>query len=178
MTYLTFIVQHYDNLPDVMVFLHGHSNAWHQPISIAKMLDAINYSAVPPFINFRGCVIAGDDPSQTRAKKATDMEPPGNRWKKRHHVNYIAISRFWDELNLHNKYNLPGPLKYNYIHGPENEMIWGSLPIFDINSYCCAQFIVTRAAVQRLPLNFYLDAQQWTEHTAMANERYGCAKVT
>lgn len=29
MAYLTFLIDHYENLPEVMVFMHGHRTAWH-----------------------------------------------------------------------------------------------------------------------------------------------------
>jgi hypothetical protein len=38
MVYLTYIIDHYDNLPDVSIFMHAHKNAWHQN-------DLLNYDA-------------------------------------------------------------------------------------------------------------------------------------
>ncbi|KAF7555935.1 hypothetical protein G7Z17_g1817 [Cylindrodendrum hubeiense] len=29
MVYLTYLIDHYDNLPEVMVFMHGHRTTWH-----------------------------------------------------------------------------------------------------------------------------------------------------
>lgn len=37
-SYIKFIIEYYDNLPEFVVFLHGHENAWHQNMHI---LDAI-----------------------------------------------------------------------------------------------------------------------------------------
>ncbi|KAI9652147.1 MAG: hypothetical protein M1831_007179 [Alyxoria varia] len=46
MPYLTYIIDHYDDFPDVAVFAHGHLTGWHQPEKITSKLRALNASAV------------------------------------------------------------------------------------------------------------------------------------
>lgn len=46
MTYLTFIIDNYDNLPYTTVFLHGHDRSWHQPEHSIDILRAINLQTV------------------------------------------------------------------------------------------------------------------------------------
>ncbi|KAH7134034.1 hypothetical protein EDB81DRAFT_886838 [Dactylonectria macrodidyma] len=36
MTYLTYLIDHYDDLPEVMVFMHGHRTAWHNNALIRR----------------------------------------------------------------------------------------------------------------------------------------------
>ncbi|KAL4864868.1 hypothetical protein BDV12DRAFT_200682 [Aspergillus spectabilis] len=35
-SYLTYLIDHYDNLPPLMVFMHAHSRAWHQNVLLAR----------------------------------------------------------------------------------------------------------------------------------------------
>ena len=55
MAYLTYIIDHYDDLPSVVLFIHGHFRAWHQPESITSKIRALNLTALEEeqFINFR-----------------------------------------------------------------------------------------------------------------------------
>ena len=46
MAYLTYIVDHYDNLPDFAMFIHGHYQSWHQPIPIPKTIRALNITSL------------------------------------------------------------------------------------------------------------------------------------
>ena len=56
MTYLTFIIDHYDDLPDTMFFIHGHDEAWHQDGSIESLLPKVEWAQVPNhYVNVRGC---------------------------------------------------------------------------------------------------------------------------
>ena len=40
-SYLTYIVDHYNWLPETMVFLHGHSMAWHQRLPVMELLGSL-----------------------------------------------------------------------------------------------------------------------------------------
>lgn len=46
MAYLSFIVDHYDNLPHFILFLHGHDRSWHQIEHAANKMRALNLTAV------------------------------------------------------------------------------------------------------------------------------------
>lgn len=46
MAYLTFIIDNYNALPLVTVFLHGHDRSWHQMAHSVDMLNALNFTAV------------------------------------------------------------------------------------------------------------------------------------
>ena len=46
MAYLTYIIDHYDNLPDIAVFVHGHYRSWHQHAPISAKIRALNVTAV------------------------------------------------------------------------------------------------------------------------------------
>ncbi|KAI9656975.1 MAG: hypothetical protein M1831_004523 [Alyxoria varia] len=42
MAYLTYIITEYDNLPEIVAFVHGHFTAWHQPETITSRLEDLN----------------------------------------------------------------------------------------------------------------------------------------
>jgi hypothetical protein len=42
--YFKYIIDHYDNLPDYVAFVHGHESDWHHPSSMATKLNAIHPS--------------------------------------------------------------------------------------------------------------------------------------
>ena len=46
MAYTTYIIDHYDELPDYAVFLHGHYQSWHQQTPIPKKIRALNLTAL------------------------------------------------------------------------------------------------------------------------------------
>jgi len=60
MAYLTYIIDHYDNLPDTIIFTHPHRSAWHNnilldlstPITIKRLSDG--RVARQGYMNLRG----------------------------------------------------------------------------------------------------------------------------
>ncbi|KAL9054550.1 MAG: hypothetical protein Q9162_004106 [Coniocarpon cinnabarinum] len=46
MAYLTYIIDHYDNLPSYMVFVHGHYRSWHQVEPLPWKIRALNLTAL------------------------------------------------------------------------------------------------------------------------------------
>lgn len=46
MAYLTYIIDHYDKLPDYMIFVHGHERSWHQIMPLWMKVRALNLTAL------------------------------------------------------------------------------------------------------------------------------------
>lgn len=124
--YLTFLTDNYANLPDIIIFTHGHSQSWHQPEPLVDKIIALNITAVQQedYINLRcqqshGCLeddmfyIAKPDPADQRGGK--------------------FIKLIWEEL-LEPEL---GPIA----------------PV--MGRPCCAQFATTRQAVQSHSLRFW-----------------------
>ncbi|EME79442.1 uncharacterized protein MYCFIDRAFT_212224 [Pseudocercospora fijiensis CIRAD86] len=42
MTYLTFIIDHYDRLPEIMIFIHAHARTHHNPAMMGMTADLVN----------------------------------------------------------------------------------------------------------------------------------------
>lgn len=118
MAYLTYIIDNYDQLPDFMVFTHGHFRSWHQPEPLPMKIRALNLTALA-YEDYISLTCGDQMGCETIPYMDTTPE----------HVNWpgqIGIRGFWDFI-------MPNQ----------------SLPRY-LSHKCCAQFAVTRAAVQRL----------------------------
>jgi hypothetical protein len=138
MTYLTYIIQNYDNLPDKMLFMHGHMTAWHQQIPITGYLRVIQWPHITNFMNLAGCEQQAD--FSWKAKNPNQAEGElRNRFNK-----------FFSETKLHEKYGLPLVEPHTVIR-----VNW------------CAQFLVTKEEILRNPKQMYIDLRNWLIDTRM-----------
>jgi hypothetical protein len=53
--YLQYIVDNYDALPEVVIFVHGHRTSWHQDGNIDDILNKLTFKE--SFYNFNNCYI-------------------------------------------------------------------------------------------------------------------------
>ena len=124
LTYLTYISDHYDNLPDFVVFSHGHKYSWHQPEHLVDILSSLNLSAVAEegYVSLRcqrnhGC--------EEGSMFHWDGKHP---WDKRR--GPAALPKFWRQFLQPNGFGIMPPI---------------------IARPCCAQFAVTSAAIRAQP---------------------------
>jgi len=137
MAYLTFIIDHYNKLPDFMVFMHGDYRAWHQIEPSPYILSALNLSYVEElgYANLRcGKMLYCDSPHHTDAVNPT--------------INYQSLYL----RGLHSYAFRPEDPWYDATI-PDNKGM-RIPPLFA--GPCCAQFAVTRAAAQSKPLEFWI----------------------
>lgn len=131
MAYLTFIVDNYNDLPDFVVFHHGHRRAWHQPEPTPMKLRALNLTALSHdhYINLR----CAKDPGCTNSTgiDLVTVDPEDDR--KQAHM----LPKFW-----HTMFG--------------NDSVWdlGPTPT-NVSVPCCAQFAVTKEAILSRPLAFW-----------------------
>lgn len=132
MSYLTFIIDNYHNLPKHIVFTHGHNRAWHQPIPMPMLLAALNLTALDQdkYISLRcetnpGCV------GRTLFGVDHQLDPHDDR------AATWILPAFW---------RLMFPEEANWAMGSPPAMI---------GAPCCAQFAVTREAILAHPLEFW-----------------------
>lgn len=115
-SYLKYILNHYDNLPDYIMFIHGHDNSYHQKKTIKELLKCAK-NRNESFLSLNDTDFSCDD-----------------GWK--------------NSLNAFIKYFT----KFS------NNSNWMSLIDTSANrtvSDCCAQFIVSRNTIYRLPKEAY-----------------------
>lgn len=127
--YLHYIVDHYDSLPETLVFIHGHSHANHQDGSIMAILASLgdlrrfNYKS----LNNRMATIV-----YNRNEPINDIKARNNFWYASE--NQSAAFR----------------------HIPSHEYVLGqqSMPPY-IYSHHSAQFIVHRDLILNRPLDYW-----------------------
>lgn len=132
MFYLQYIIDHYETLPDFMVFVHDHHRAWHNSDvtdrSTIHLLRDLKwtYVATQGFVNLR-CI--GDPNCPT-------IEPLGG---------YLQVGDMKDFFEA----------AWKELLEPE----FGPQPT--LAATCCAQFVVTRDTVITKPKEFYVRAKDW-----------------
>jgi hypothetical protein len=134
-SYLTFIVDEYDNLPEVLVFLHAHESSWHQTGKIGDHLCA----QLRAFVDGR--------PAYTSVNSFTIDSFPEHPQELR--TRMIVASGMWDAVLAPTFGEVEALTTFEADSGP----------------MCCAQFIVTRGTVQRLPREFYVRWLAWLLRT-------------
>lgn len=143
MVYLTYLIDHYDNLPDVMIFLHAHRIAWHNNDLLgsdaAQMIKALssNYVQRRKYVNMRchwdpGCP---DWMHPFNPSNRTDISKPEER-------------------------ELAAAFKEIFPDRPVPETM--ATP-------CCAQFALSREAVHSVTREAIMGYRDWILQTTMAD---------
>lgn len=147
MTYLTYLIDHYDNLPDYAIFIHGHRKAWHQKLDMLDMISNLRIDALDEvgYISFR-CSWVPSCPAELRP-----IDHDAVVWGGGAHVRETedAIASAWPTLF------------------PDTD-----LP-HTLASPCCAQFAVTRAAMMTRSKDDYIRLRSWLLQTDLDDEVSG-----
>ncbi|KAH0351683.1 hypothetical protein KCU83_g4025, partial [Aureobasidium melanogenum] len=141
MVYLSYLIHNYDNLPAYAIFTHGHRQAWHQERDIVDMIHDLKVDALEQadYVSLRFSW-SPSCPAELRPKHHDAVV-----WGDGDHVRETedAIGEAWSVLF------------------PDEE-----LPD-TIASQCCAQFAVTRKAMQRRTKKDYIRMRQWLLETEL-----------
>ena len=135
MVFLTYIIDHYQNLPDVIFFHHDHAQAWHQLFSSSYELSRLNPKSVlrNGYVSPRclpGCENVIELPG--------DVAPLADLKGAARDVQISSVLRAF----------LPG----------------GKVPL-KIAAPCCAQFAVSGEAVRRRGLELWVGLRKWLMET-------------
>ena len=131
MAYLSFIIDHYDDLPDRMLFLHGHYKSWHQP-HIDGLLSHLRWE-FEGYHNLK-CI--------TEAKLDMATCKPG--------VNPLTSPK--------TSTGVPGFVDYwKSVMAPNG---FGAMPKW-VAAPCCAQFIVSKTVVLKNDRKIYSAIRDW-----------------
>jgi len=145
MPYLTYIIDHYSKLPDIMAFVHAHQKgypqAWHN--------DAKDHDAV---IMLRELQL--------------------DTVKERGYVNLRCISEVGCPAEVQPFRDPPDPkneieIAFRYFYAAFFDATWQHMQevIATVATPCCAQFAVTREQVQKQPLAMYVRMRKFLEET-------------
>lgn len=141
MVYLTFIIDHYENLPDIVVFMHSHQFAWHVDElfggDAVVMLQRLNPARVirEGYMNLR-CIWAPGCP---------DWMHPGTLQEDASKQEETMLARTWGEI---------------FPNDPIPEVL--AQP-------CCAQFAVSRERIQAIPKSRFVFYRDWMLKTELSD---------
>lgn len=141
MVYLTYILDHYEDLPDISIFMHPHQKAWHTPELLnhdaAEVLQRLNPERVvrEGYMNLR-CYWDPGCPEHVYPDKTLRTS------QKREE---IAIAAAWEEL-------FPGESIPEALGAP-----------------CCAQFAVAKHRIQAIPKENFHRYRNWLIKTSETN---------
>lgn len=133
MIYLTYIIDYYDELPDVSIFMHSHRYAWHNDdllnFDASEMIRRLSSERVQRegYMNMRCHWMPG----------CPEWIHPGQVEPDREKLEQALIAEAWAELF---------PLK----------------PIPEILAQpCCSQFALSKAKIRELPRKTYSYLRNW-----------------
>jgi len=147
--YLSYIIDHYDNLPDVVLFFHAHRTTWHNNILLEnetpRTIMQLDLEQVleDGYINTR-----------------CDLDPgcPANMWLNR---PWWKLDSKWRRQEVHLTSEMWSDL-YQSNEIPET-----------IGQACCAQFAVSRDTILAHPLSHYRHYRNWLEATELSDRISG-----
>jgi hypothetical protein len=141
MVYLTYIIDNYDNLADVNIFMHAHRMAWHNDelldFDAVQMISRLSSERVQRegYMNLRCSWQPG----------CPNWMHPGSTGVNVNKQEQTALAGSWSEL-------FPAdPI-------PET-----------LAQPCCAQFAVSRDRIQSLPRSQYIFYREWLLKTSLSD---------
>ena len=150
MVYLTYIIDHYDSLPDVVLFFHPHKTTWHNNV----LLDVSSTTTIK-LLNDAHVVRQGY--FNTRCH----LDPGCPSWL---HVDQSS----W-KYDLHHKPEEPF-LTSTLFH----DLFGNDIPIPDsLSQPCCAQFAVSGERIRQRPKTDYIHYRDWLLSTPLDDKTSG-----
>jgi hypothetical protein len=145
MVYLTYIIDQYDSLSDISIFMHAHRYAWHNndilELDAVEMITRLSPERVQRegFVNLRcnwnpGC---------------PNWLHPGAVEEDRNKKEEVEFAKAWSEL-------FPGD--------PIPQVVAAT---------CCAQFALSRDRIQSLPKSKYIYLRDWLLRTPLRDSISG-----
>eukprot|EP00742_Colponemidia_sp_Colp-10_P015970 GILJ01018269.1.p1 GENE.GILJ01018269.1~~GILJ01018269.1.p1 ORF type:complete len:298 (-),score=31.60 GILJ01018269.1:8-793(-) len=133
--YLRFIIDHYDRLPEAVVFIHGHSTSWHSA-NIPDMLQHLRW----PFLTQDNEDLQTSTTSQGQMYQSFDFQYFQSIGLGHQDIERPYLCRFWDQAGLATEI--------------------GQCPPF-LKTECCAQFVVHRSRILLRSRAFYKGLLHW-----------------
>lgn len=141
MTYLTYIINHYDTLPDILIFMHSHRWTHHNNALLgydaSEMVRRLksDYVIRKGYVNLR-CHWSPGCPEWLH---------PGNLQESLEKQEEVVLSRCWSELFPSDP--LPAAL----------------------GQACCAQFALSKDRVLSIPLSRFIFYRDWIARTTLSD---------
>ena len=172
MAYLTYIIDHYDSLPGILLFLHAHRDgyyaAWHTDAPLHDNVLAtralrLSFVEEQGYVNLRcnphpGCI--------NGPKSGSELTLTPEIWNG--FFSNTSTPPNWMALQVQSHEPIPKDstrFDYNIRH------LVDKLP--EIKVACCAQFAVSRDTVLQRSRNDYIAFRQWLLNTDLPDEESG-----
>ncbi|KIV96151.1 hypothetical protein PV10_00054 [Exophiala mesophila] len=160
MVYLTYIIDHYTSLPDVVLFFHPHRIAWHNNILLdLDTVKTIKLISSPHVVR------------QGYFNSRCHLDPGCPDW--------LHVDRPRWRWDLHRKPEEPVLTSelFRELHGPNQhtDPTWHppvQLPAH-ISQPCCAQFAVSGDRIRARPRDFYIRYRDWILATPLDDKTSG-----
>lgn len=167
--YLTYLIDNYENLPEVMVFMHGHRSSWHNNALLRRSSPRTVNRLRPEAVLQRGYVNLACDEALRRvvepvpgAAGPSVLDLTREEWEAddggqslagqpamKQHERYTAL---WEELFPEEHHPAP-PSRWDYFAG--------------------GQFAVSREVVELIPRGRLRYLQDWILHTRLSSKSAG-----
>jgi hypothetical protein len=149
MVYLTYIIDHYNSLPDTVIFVHAHRNAWHNNVLLnLAMPDTIN--------RLRDDRVARQGYMNLRCH----LDPGCPDW--------IHLDRAEVDFDYDMK-----PEEQYFSSKLFEAMFPGHRPPPVLSQPCCAQFAVSGDRIRDNPRDLYVHLREWLLETSLTDENSG-----
>ncbi|KAL9110011.1 MAG: hypothetical protein Q9227_005350 [Pyrenula ochraceoflavens] len=145
MIYLSYIVDHYDNLPDIMIFMHAHRWTWHNN-------DMMNYDAVEMVQRLSSERVTREGFMNMRCHwepGCPDWIHPGTIDEDINKPEEVLVAESWSEL-------FPTSPIPRVLAGP-----------------CCGQFALSRERVHSIPRSRFVFYREWLLRTGVDDYKSG-----
>lgn len=145
MIYLSYIIDHYDSLPDVSIFVHSDRWTWHNNELFSEDLAAMIRYLSPERVTREGYMNLRChwDPG------CPDWIHPGTLKQDSRKKEEIYIAQYWTQL---------------YPEEPVPSVLAQA---------CCAQFAVSRERIQAVPRDKYVHLRDWLLRTNLRDSMSG-----
>jgi hypothetical protein len=153
--YLTYIVEEYYKLPEVVAFVHGHETSWHQGVNVLQILQSLgNLSQITyRSLSDRGPWHCFELQGQARCQKEERQSKEASCLEEE------------SALVIHDIRSLERYFSF-YLSVSRKEM-----PTYMIIK-CCAQYLIHRRVIQARPLEFYKNTLQNMYNRALKEDLY------
>jgi hypothetical protein len=141
MIYLTYIIDHYENLPDILIFMHAHRHSHHNA-------DLLNHDAVQMIRRLSSDHVTRVGYFNMRCQwnpGCPEWLHPADARESLERQEEVVLSRSWAEL-------FPSEPLPRALGQP-----------------CCAQFALSRERVQSIPLSRFVFYRDWMLRTPLSD---------
>lgn len=151
--YLSYIVEHYDELPDSVMFVQAGRQDWHDPLPKEVLLQKWKWGAAK---DHGGMAFA---PTNAPCLVEDSVELPPHPDVKTQPVVAEALQ----------DHECPEVTEHSPLQMATVREVWGSVFADALGplpqrwiTHCCAQFEVSRESIHNHPLSFYQSLLSWT----------------